>query len=495
MKETAIPDDEKVGRYQRWAHLRFSIVGPLLAAPPARGELQAQLETLAAKQWLHPVTGQPVRFGVSTIQRWYYAARAERQDPVGVLRRKIRADFGQQPAVSAELARLLEAQYAGHRSWSYQLHVDNLRVVVAAEPPRYGRMPSYTTVMRYMKKHGWVRKVIRGKTSAGAQRAQVRLESREVRSYEVAHVNGLWHLDYHEASRKILSPEGEWTKPKLLGILDDHSRLACHAQWYWNETAENLVHGLSQGFLKRGLPRSLLSDNGSAMIAAETRQGLQRLGIVHDTTLPYSPYQNGKQESFWGQVEGRLLAMLENCTDLTLAFLNEATQAWIEMEYQRRVHSEIGETPLERFLNSPNVGRACPSIQDLRLAFGQDTVRTPRRSDGTISLEGIRLEIPSRFRHLPRIHVRYASWDLSYVHLVDPRESTVLARLYPLDRARNAESMRRSLEPIAEASAGGACAGTADPIAPLLRQLLEEYAATGLPPAYLPQMTEEKEKP
>lgn len=99
-------------------------------------------------------------------------------------------------------------------------------------------------------------------------------------------------------------------KPLLLGILDDHSRLVCHAQWYWSETAQDLVHGLSQAFLKRGVPRSLLTDNGSAMIAAETTQGLQRLGIVHDTTLPYSPYQNGKQESFWGQVEGRLLAML-----------------------------------------------------------------------------------------------------------------------------------------------------------------------------------------
>ena len=490
----AIPEDESVGRYQRWAHLRFSIVGPLLAAPPARGELRAQFKKLAATEWLHPVTGQLVRFGESTIQRWYYTARAERRDPVGVLRRKIRSDAGQQPAVNAELARLLEVQYAAHRSWSYQLHVDNLRAVVAAAP-RYGHMPSYSTIVRYMKNHGWMRKVVRGKTSAGVERAQARLESREVRSYEVAHVNGLWHLDFHEASRKILSPEGEWAKPKLLGILDDHSRLACHAQWYWNETAENLVHGLSQGFLKRGLPRSLLSDNGSAMIAAETRQGLQRLGIIHDTTLPYSPYQNGKQESFWGQVEGRLLAMLENCTDLTLAFLNEATQAWIEMEYQRRMHSEIGQTPLERFLNSPNVGRECPPIEELRLAFGQEVARTQRRSDGTISLEGIRFEIPSRFRHLDRIHVRYASWDLSYVHLVDARASTVLARLYPLDRVRNAEGLRRSLEPIADAPVGTANASTTDPIAPLLRQLLQDYSATGLPPAYLPQITEEKEKP
>jgi len=29
------------------------------------------------------------------------------------------------------------------------------------------------------------------------------------------------------------------------------------------------------------LPRALMSDNGSAMLAGETEQGLMRLGIVH----------------------------------------------------------------------------------------------------------------------------------------------------------------------------------------------------------------------
>ncbi len=436
--------------------------------------------------------GQPAQFAVSTIQRWYYAARAEAQDPVGALRRKIRCDAGQQRSVNTDLSRLLEAQYEAHKRWSYQLHVDNLRVVVAAHP-HYGAMPSYSSIVRYMKRHGWSpTSGSRGRMTSAIEQAQARLETREVRSYEVAHVNALWHLDFHHGSHKILSPEGEWVRPLLLGILDDHSRLVCHAQWYWSETARDLVHGLSQAFLKRGLPRSLLTDNGSAMIAAETEQGLERLGIVHDTTLPYSPYQNGKQESFWGQVEGRLLAMLENCSDLTLAFLNEATQAWVEMEYHRQIHSEIGQTPLKRFLESPTVGRECPPADALRLAFCQETSRTQRRSDGTISLEGIRLEIPSRFRHLPTIYVRYASWDLSWVHLIDPRTSIVLARLYPLDRARNADGLRRSLQLTTKNPAIAADIDNPDPIAPLLRQLLEDYSATGLPPAYLPQTHEEE---
>jgi putative transposase len=104
----------------------------------------------------------------------------------------------------------------------------------------------------------------------------------------------------------------------MLGIIDDHSRLCCHAQWYLAEGAEELCHGLCQAFQKRALPRALMSDKGSAMLAAETTEGLARLSILHETTLPYAPFQNGKQESFWNGVEGRLLPMLEGVVDLTL---------------------------------------------------------------------------------------------------------------------------------------------------------------------------------
>jgi hypothetical protein len=62
-----------------------------LAAPPAKGELKAAIEALAGRTWQHPTTGEPVRFGFSTIEHWYYRALKERTDPVGVLRRKVLA--------------------------------------------------------------------------------------------------------------------------------------------------------------------------------------------------------------------------------------------------------------------------------------------------------------------------------------------------------------------------------------------------------------------
>src|SRR5262249_18418893 len=84
------------------------------------------------------------------------------------------------------------------------------------------------------------------------------------------------------------------------------------------------------------------ADNGAAMTAAEIKEGLARLGILHETTPPYTQAVNGKIETLWAPVKGRLIAMLEGVPDLTLA--------WAEQDYNRKLHSEIGVAPIARFL-------------------------------------------------------------------------------------------------------------------------------------------------
>jgi transposase InsO family protein len=486
------PKDPSV--HERWAHLRFSVIGQLLAAPPPRGRLRGELERLAAQTWRHPIRGEPVRFALSTIERWLLRARRERRDPVGVLRRKVRADAGTQQ-VSRAVREVLRAQYAVHPSWSVKLHYENLRALAEASA-ELAPVPSYSSIRRLFQAQGWrKRRRLTTRDTAGAERAEARLASREVRSYEAQYVGGLWHWDGHIGSRAVLSARGEWVTPVLIGILDDRSRLAGHLQWYWVESAENVAHALSQAFQKRGLPRAGMSDNGAANLAAELTEGLARLGIIHETTLPYSAYQNGKQEAFWGQVEGRLMAMLENVADLTLETLNEATQAWVEYEYNRAVHSETAETPLARYLAGPEVLRPSPDSAALRVAFARSERRTQRTSDGTVMIGAQRFEIPSRYRHLRELVVRFASWDLSMVHLVDERTGQLLCRLYPQDKTRNANAVRAPLEPLAASAPSSPPAMNSTRVmpqacgqmAPLLERLMRERAATGLPPAYLPK--------
>ena len=293
-------------------------------------------------------------------------------------------------------------------------------------------------------------------------------------------------------SHKVLTRTGQWITPLLLGVIDDHSRLVCHLQWYPDETAETLVHGLCQALQKRGLPRALMTDNGAAMQADEFRQGLHALSILHETTLPYSPYQNAKQESFWATLEGRLMAMLESVADLTLARLNAITQAWVEQEYHRTLHCEIGMTPLRRYLDSATVGRDCPDSAALRRAFRSIVTRRQRRSDGTLSLASIRFEVPARYRHLETLPVSYARWDLRAVELIDPQTLKPLCALHPLDKTANADANRRRLQPAQAKPSEASLKTSADELPPLLKKLLEDYAATGLPPAYLPKQDDEE---
>jgi putative transposase len=464
----------------QWARLRLLIIGQLLAAPPPRGELKPRLTELSAQVWRHPLHGGDVRFGVSTLERWLALARRS-PDPATLLATVPRADAGRMRAVGAELAAAIKAQYAVHPKWHIQLHYDNLRLALAD-----AAVPSYATVLRYFRAEGLWRQ---RPPVSGPRRAALPDGTREVRSFEATHVGALFHLDGHQGSLKVLNRYGEWITPIALCVIDDCSRLICHLQWYSHENTECLVHCVAQALQRRGLPRTVYSDNGSAMIAGEFGAGLHHLGVLALTTPPRSAWMNGKQETLWNRVEGRLLAMLDAVPNLTLKQLNHASFVWVEQEYLATAHRELqGATPLQRFLAGPSVLRDCPDSATLRRHFRIEVQRSQRRSDGTITVDGVRFEVPQAFAHLRQLSVRYARWDRSQVDLVDPRTGVIQATLYPLDKARHADGRRRIVPSTGLSSRPVATSSTAtprDPQAPLMRHLMAQFAATGLPPAYL----------
>ena len=94
----------------------------------------------------------------------------------------------------------LRAQYDAHPGWTVHRHFDNLKVAVQGSA-----LPSYPTLRRYLLAQDMHRQARQARTSAGALAARDRLEQLEVRSYEVEHVNALWHFDFHHGSRKVLT--------------------------------------------------------------------------------------------------------------------------------------------------------------------------------------------------------------------------------------------------------------------------------------------------
>ncbi|PUD98093.1 MAG: hypothetical protein C3L25_08145 [Candidatus Sedimenticola endophacoides] len=76
--------------------------------------------------------------------------------------------------------------------------------------------------------------------------------------------------------------------------------------------------------------------------------------------------------------------------------------------------------------------------------------------------------------------------------LLDPHTRAPLCPLYPLDKLANADGKRRRRESADETAALTQPSGE---LPPLLRKLQADFAATGLPPAYLPTQDEQENLP
>ena len=83
--------------------------GLALELAPDHGALKTAIGSLAQKTWSHPVTGRDVQFSAVTIERWYYTALRQHDDPVAALRRAVRKDCGQISLATALAERLVSS--------------------------------------------------------------------------------------------------------------------------------------------------------------------------------------------------------------------------------------------------------------------------------------------------------------------------------------------------------------------------------------------------
>ena len=435
----------ELSTHRKWGQFRFAVVGSLFTAPPDPGELGAALQRLSEKTWKHPVSGEDVQFAFSTIESWYYRAHKEKNDQVTTLNSQARKDRGKWRSLDEAIGAGLKKQYAEYPWWTVQLHAKNLKSYLQRTSPTIPP-PSYSSVRRYMKSEGLHKKSRPKVNERGELDGLDAVQTREVACFEAEHVNQIWSLDFHTGKLRVLLPSGEWVQPKVAAILDHYSRVCCHAVWGLFEDTIDLVHCYSTAVMKRGRPGLTLSDNGSAMKAGEFVQGLKRLGIRPRKTRPRTPRENGKTEHFWTSLEGELISMVVGQENLTLEKLNKLTQAWVEIGYNRRIHREIGERPIDRLICGRNVGMPAVDEDTLRRAFRIEETRSPRASDGTIRIADVLFRLPHQYRHLRKVIVRYARWDLGFIHLVDSVSGKELERIYPVDKVQNATTPRRLIE-------------------------------------------------
>jgi len=176
----------------------------------------------------------------------------------------------------------------------------------------------------------------------------------------------------------------------LLAFLDDKSRLVPGHHWGWAEDTVRLEAALRRGLAARGVPRQLYLDNASAYVGDPLHRACAVLGIQLTHSRPGQPEGRGKIERFFRTVRAQFLVEVEQAGIDDLDKLRELFTAWLEQRYHRRVHSETGQSPLERFNAEPTPPVPRPEL--LREAFLWSATRTVTKT-ATVSFQANRYEV------------------------------------------------------------------------------------------------------
>ena len=348
----------------------------------------------------HAIPHSPrTTISVPTLRRW---EKTYRQGGFEALKPKPRADRGRSRALSVETLERAAALKRELPTRSARTLVDMLRrdsASPAAEPSLAER-----TLRRHLHQRGLTR-------------ARLAAPSAPFRRFQRSHFGDLWQSDAMDGPSlpDPAHPEAQ-RQAFLFAFIDDYSRLVPHAQFYWNEQTPRLEDCLKRAISRYGCPSAIYADQGQVYRSHQLDTACATLGIQRILAQPYSPQAKGKIERFFGFVQSAFIPELALSTSIhTLDDLNQALLAWIEVVYHRKVHSETGQTPLDRYHtdDAPAVRPVDPLT--LRNAF---LFRAARRVDKTahVAFQGNRYTVPG-YLSGQTVELRYNPFDLANVEV------------------------------------------------------------------------------
>ena len=207
----------------------------------------------------------------------------------------------------------------------------------------------------------------------------------DMRKYEAQMPNDIWQSDVMHGPRLLIG--GKNKKTYLIAFIDDHSRLIVHGCFYTSESTETFIAAFEQALLKRGLPRKLYVDNGSAYKSRLLMYATASLGIALIHAKPAQPQGKGKIERVFKTIRSQFLP---GFTGKTLEEINQSFEKWL-IEYHERKHSSTGQSPISRFVDNIECVRSAP--QNLRDHF-RKVARRRVNKDRSVVLERIMYEAP-----------------------------------------------------------------------------------------------------
>ena len=152
--------------------------------------------------------------------------------------------------------------------------------------------------------------------------------------------NERWSLDF------VHDQLSDGRRMRILNIVDDHSRVCVGQLVDTSISGERMVRFLDEIKAQRGLPRTIVLDNGPEMTSKSMFFWSQEERVKLHFIQPGKPTQNAFVESFNGRFRGACL------NQHWLRNLNEARRIidkWRHHYNEERPHSALGYQPPARF--------------------------------------------------------------------------------------------------------------------------------------------------
>ena len=243
------------------------------------------------------------------------------------------------------------------------------------------------------------------------------------RKFEAEEPNDLWQSDVMHGPLATAEPRQK--KSYLIAFIDDHSRLVPYAKFYLSENLEAFLDAFEKALLKRGLPRKLYVDNGSAYRAKHLEHVCASLAIALVHAKPYQPQGKGKIERFFRRVRQQFLPTITS--PIHLYTLNEQFELWLRQDYHSKRHSAIRTTPAERFTAQMQCIRSAPDnltdhfrcIARRKVAKDRTVTLNGNLFEAPVALIGQRVDLLYHRDRPKKVEVRLAHKSYGYLQPVD----------------------------------------------------------------------------
>jgi len=389
---------------------RYQLISPVLAEPKRAQNDYFRVQ--AEREHDFPRWG-PRKVKVSTFKHWL---RQYRRGGFEALKPKSRTDRGRPRRLDAEMCKAIEIKCKAYPFWTVQMLYENLKSQgLLGEPPVH-----YNTLLRLVKAEGWLK--LKG-------RSDVR------KAFEVENVNDLWLCDFMHGPRVKLG--NRTAKAILCAILDDHTRMVVGHAFNASETISALTLVLKEAFLAYGLPKRLYVDNGPSFSSELLTRSCALGGISLIHSKPYDSPSRGKVERIFRTIRERFLPGVQ--PGISIEELNEAFWLWLQHDYHHKMHSGIGERPIDRY------NASCERVPIRRLSKAElDEIFLVRHervvnNDATISFKGSLYEVPAAYIR-QRIEIRHSVDQPEELYLYD--NGLRVGRIKLLDKKENARTFR-----------------------------------------------------